>query len=163
MNNSRALLGYQQTSAMGTTALGQVVALYEAILRDLRGAIAAHDRGAVEKRVQHINHVLLILAELQNVLDFEKGDAAAKQLDRFYNVTRAEILKASVSPSREGFQKLIDLFMPVHQAWVEVSRQLPPTPPREASPEVRVSMSTPMPSFSSDNGDVQRPPSLWRG
>jgi flagellar protein FliS len=162
MSNQRALSGYQQTSAIGASALGQVVALYEAILRDFRLAIAALEQGQIEKRVHHVDHALLILAELQNVLDFEKGGEAAKRLNGFYNVTRAEITKVSVSPSREGFQRLIDLFMPVHQAWVKVSRELPPTPPRDAAPTVRVTMNAPATSPASQfAGEPQISASLW--
>lgn len=164
MSNQRAFSQYRQTAAVGTSALGQVVALYQAILRDFHRAIVAVNQGEVEKRVSATDHALLVIAELQGVLDFEKGGAAAKQLDQFYNVSRAEILKASVSPSRERYQRLIGMFTPVYKAWEEISKKLPPTPPREAVPVRRVSMMggeiTTAPPL---DGEETISTGLWRG
>ena len=103
MNNQHAFSQYRQASVVGTSALGQVVALYQAILRDFHSAIAALERGDIEERVAAVNHALVVLTELQGVLDFEKGGEPAKKLSSFYNVMRAEIFKVCVAPSRVGF------------------------------------------------------------
>jgi flagellar biosynthetic protein FliS len=153
MSNQRAFSEYHQTSAVGTSGVGQVVALYQTILRDFSRAAAALEQGNIEKRVAEVNHALLVIAELHGVLDFERGGAAAKQLDRFYEVSRAEILKVSVAPSREGFQRLIDLFTPVCQAWSQVSQQLPAVPAREARSKERVRISVPTSSLDAEEGE----------
>ena len=142
MMNQRAFAEYQQTAAVGASALRQVVALYETILRDLRRAMTALQQGDIEKRVFEVNHALLVLTKLQSALDFEQGGEAAKKLSRFYDVCRAEIFEASVAPSREKLQRLMDLFTPVYQAWEQVSRELPSTPAREAMPDTRIQISS---------------------
>jgi len=164
MSNLRAFSGYQQTSVVGLSAVGQVVALYERMLRDFRRALEANERGEIEKRVNEANHALQILAELQGSLDFENGGEAAKRFNDFYNVSRMEIFKVCVAPSREGFQRLIDLFTPVCQAWKEVSRKLPASPARETRPEVRIKMSArPAAEGSINDEESQRPVGVWRG
>jgi flagellar protein FliS len=164
MSNQHAFSQYRQDAALGATPLGRVVALYQAMLQDFRRAMAAHEQGQVERRVNSINHALTILAELQGALDFERGGAAAKQLDRFYNLNRAEIFRVSVAPSREGFQRLIDLFTPVYQAWEEISRQLPQGIPGEAAPAARTSMTSPSSSVASSGAEeAPRSTMLWRG
>jgi flagellin-specific chaperone FliS len=120
------------------------------------------ERGEIERRVGKINHALLVIAELQGVLDFEKGGAAAKQFGAFYKVSRTEILKVSVSPSREGFQRLIDLFLPVYKAWEQISRQLPSTPARTAIREMRMKMSAPQVGRAPEE-ETGEPAGLWRG
>jgi flagellar secretion chaperone FliS len=165
MLNRRAFAEYQQTSAVGASALGQIVALYGRILRDFGCALEAFEGGNIETRVAEINHALLIVGELQGVLDFERGGAAAKQLDDFYNVTRAEILKVSVAPSREGFERLIGLFAPMYKAWYKISEQLPATPAREAVRETRVKMSAPPAATTpaAKDEESQKPAAVWRG
>ena len=41
--------------------------------------LSAHDR---------LNHALLIIAELESVLDHERGGEVSRHLDGFYKVTR---------------------------------------------------------------------------
>jgi len=165
MMNQRAFSEYRQTSLMGTSALGQVVALYQAILRDFHSALAAHARGQIENRVKAMNHALAVVAELQGVLDFEKGGAVAEQLDRFYKVGQAEILKVCTAPSREGFERLIAMYKPVCVAWQTVSKQLPATPARGTVPETKISMMSPTPTpkasrAESEEGETRGP---WKG
>ena len=70
MSKRDSASAYHQTSAVGASSLGQVVALYDIILRDLHRAIAAMEAGQVEKRISAANHALTTIGELQGVLDF---------------------------------------------------------------------------------------------
>jgi flagellar secretion chaperone FliS len=161
--NQRAFSEYRQTSLMGTSTLGQVVALYQAILRDFHRALAAHERGQIENRVNAMNHALAVLAELQGVLDFEKGGAVAQQLDRFYKVGQAEILKVCTAPSRDGFQRLIAMYKPVCEAWQTVSKQLPAMPARETVPEKKITMTAPTSKAPGIETEERETRGLWRG
>ena len=135
MNPNSAAFAYQQSNARGASPVGQVVALYDTILRDFHRALAALEAGHVETRVFELNHALSVIGELQGVLDFEQGGEAAKSLDRFYNVTRPMILDANVSASREAILNLIELYQGVRRAWQEVERKVPAgsTPAVESS------------------------------
>jgi flagellar secretion chaperone FliS len=134
-------LSYHQASAQGATPIGQVIALYDTILRDFVRALAAVQAGDVESRVSELNHALLVIAHLQNVLNFERGGEAAKHFERFYSVTRGMIVEANVRATPESLEKLIDLYGGLRQAWYQAQQQVPadqqPTPgidrPGEAS------------------------------
>jgi len=115
---------YSQGNAHGASPLGLVVALYDTILRDLSRAGDAIAQDNVEKRTFELNHALRVIAELENVLDFEQGGEAAKRLKNFYIVTRGMILDASIKNSREAIGKLWDIFATVRKAWNEAEQKI---------------------------------------
>lgn len=115
---------YRQISAAGVNPAGLVVKLYDAILEDLRRAANAITSRNVKERVARLNHALLIIAELDSVLDYERGGTVAKQLHGFYSVMRGLIVDANVRASREGVEMLIQHFMPLRQSWQKVERDV---------------------------------------
>jgi flagellar protein FliS len=118
-------LSYQQASARGATPIGQVIALYDTILRDFVRALAALQGGDVETRVFELNHSLLVIAHLQSVLDHERGGEAAKYLDRFYSITRGMIVEANIRATPESLEELINLFGGLREAWFQAEQKLP--------------------------------------
>jgi len=131
MNTRDSAFAYHQTTAFGASAVGQVVALYERILRDLREAAQALETGQIEKRVNTLNHTLTIIGELQGVLDFEQGGEAAQNLNNFYNVARAMVLKAGVMSSAETLQELVSMFTRLRSAWAQAERTVTPSEPAQ--------------------------------
>jgi len=136
MNETNAAFAYQQASARSATPVGQVVALYDTILRDFRRANEAQATGQVEKRVFELNHALAVIGHLRGVLDHERGGEAAKRMERFYEVTHGMVLQASVAADRESVNKLIELYSSLRQAWQVCEKQIAasagsalPTPP----------------------------------
>jgi flagellar protein FliS len=121
--NSDPTLSYQRASASGATPIGQIVSLYDTILRDFLRAIAAIHAGDVETRVLELNHALLVIAHLQNVLNFERGGEAAKQFERFYGLTRGLIVEANVQATPKSIEELIDLYGGLRQAWYQAGQQ----------------------------------------
>lgn len=126
---------YGEMVAVSASAVGQVVALYDRILRDLHDGLAAIETGSVERRVQPLNHALTIIGELQGVLDFEQGGQPAKHLNSFYNVTRGMILEAGVNSSQEKLRELVGMFARLRAAWAQVERLAPRI---EVSERVRI-------------------------
>jgi len=124
MNAQDAAFAYQQSTARGASAMGQVVALYDGILRDFRRAAAAIECGDIQTRVERLNHALTIIAELQGVLDFERGGQPARVLESFYNVTRPMILDASITCNATKLQELFSLFTRIRNAWAEAEKQV---------------------------------------
>jgi flagellar protein FliS len=124
MNYDQIAAQYRQTSTQGRHPVGMVVKLYDAILEDFRRALAAVRSGNVEERVSALNHTLLIIAELESVLDHDRGGEVAKHLKGFYRVTRAMIIEENLRARAEGLEKLISLYMPVRQAWQQAEQEL---------------------------------------
>ena len=152
---------YHRSTALGATALGQVITLYDTILRDLHRAMDAIAAGKIEERVNSSNHALLVIAELQSVLDFERGGEAARHLDGFYNVTRAMVTKASITSSVEKFQEVISMFARIRAAWSRVEQTVVPSEPKDRShaaskPRAAFSQKTSPPAESSDGAGPTR-------
>ena len=125
MNEKNPVTAYQRASAAGATPVGLVVALYDTILRDFRRALEALESANVQVRVFELNHALTVIAHLQSVLDFDRGQHAAKTLDRFYNITRSLIVEANAKADRHSLLQLIELYSSLRQAWQEVDRKVP--------------------------------------
>jgi len=144
MNSRDSAFAYHQSAAFGASAVGQVVALYDTILRDCHRGMAAIEAGKIEDRVNATNHALIVIGELQGVLDFERGGDVARILDSFYNVTRAMIMQASITCSREKLQEVIGMFTRLRAAWSQVERTVKPSEPTK---RIRIS-SRPQPVIS---------------
>jgi len=124
MNPNEIATLYRETSARGTHPMALVVKLYDAILEDLRRALNAAASGDIEGRTASLNHALLVIAELQSVLDHTRGGKVAKRLDGFYNVTRGLIVEANLRSKPEHVQRLIELYMPLRQAWKKAADEM---------------------------------------
>ena len=131
MKPQDSAFAYQQSTASAASSVGQVVALYDRILRDFRGAIAAVGAGQIENRVNSLNHALTIIGELQGVLDFQRGGEAAHNLNNFYTVTRAMVTEAGVTCSVERLQELVSMFARLRAAWAQVESSVAPSEPTQ--------------------------------
>jgi flagellar protein FliS len=136
MNQQQVAGQYRQSSAQGVHPVGLVARLYDTIVEDLRRALESLGTGDVERRTQALNHALLIIAELESVLDHERGGQIARHLSGFYKVTRAMIVDANARASAEEIERLIGLFLPVCHAWQQAERDF-------AAQEGRAAADTP--------------------
>jgi flagellar protein FliS len=130
---------YRESSVRGASPVRLVISLYEQAIEDLRRAVIALDKGAIEVRTREINHALLVVAQLQSSLDMERGGEVAKNLARFYGVVRAGLTEAQMKQSSILIEQQISQLAEVHEAWLEVERATakpnPPTPqPTSDSP-----------------------------
>jgi flagellar protein FliS len=158
--SSHPALSYQQASARGASPIGQVVSLYDTILRDFVRALAALQAGDVENRVLELNHALVVIAHLQNVLNHERGGEAAKQFEQFYEVTRGLIVKANIRATPESLEELINLYGGLRQAWYQAGQQLP-VDQQQAPSTAKPSDVTGTHAVNPANDDIETPPLHW--
>ncbi len=123
MNHPNPALAYRQQAVRSASPLGLVVLLYDTALNSLNRAIRALDAGDIETRIDSLNHVLAVLEQLQQTLNFEHGEEVAANLDRFYNACRATILEASILQSRDLMAGLARQMQGLRDAWKEADRQ----------------------------------------
>ena len=120
-------------SARGASPIGQIVALYDAILRDFVRALAALKAKDIETRVFELNHALTVIGYLQYILDHERGGESAKHFARFYDLTRGMIVQANIRATPESIEELIDLYGGMRKAWYQADQKLSldqqPAPP----------------------------------
>ena len=127
---------YLRAAVEGASPVGLVVLLYDRLVCDLTRAIAAIERGDVERRVAEINHAFLILGQLEGSLDSTQAPEAARTQALFYQVARNRIMEAHLRSSREMLDEQIVLFNNVRAAWEQVdcmrNARMPaaPSPPR---------------------------------
>jgi flagellar biosynthetic protein FliS len=152
MSTRDSASAYHQSTAYGASAVGQVIALYDTILRDFHRAISAIESGQIEQRVNAGNHALIVIGELQGVLDFARGGEPAKRLNGFYNVTRAMAMEACIAASREKFAELISMFACLRSAWAQVEQTVGPSEP---SQRLRICSATQAPTLQEDPGPIK--------
>jgi len=116
-------MNYAAESAAGVSPVGLVIRLYENIAAGLGRAIIAVRDGDIEKRTNQLQHVLLLIAHLENALDFEKGGDPARWLRKFYTMARARILEAQLKQSGKILEELMANFLSIREAWEEVDKQ----------------------------------------
>jgi len=74
---------YRESNVRGASPVRLVIALYEQAIEDLRRAVIALEKGAIEVRTREINHALLVIAQLQSSLNMERGGEVARNLACF--------------------------------------------------------------------------------
>ena len=58
---------YREAAVRGASPVRLIICLYEQAIEDLRRAVVAMDKGAIEIRTREINHALLVIAQLQEL------------------------------------------------------------------------------------------------
>jgi flagellar protein FliS len=117
-------LEYRKRAVEGASPVGLVVLLYGGAITALMRAISAIEANNIEKRVNELNKVLAILAELQGTLDFEQGGAVAVHLEKYYIVLRSQVLEASIKNSKSILEDLVKNISGVKEAWQQVEREV---------------------------------------
>jgi flagellar protein FliS len=125
MNYSEIASLYRDDSARGINPVGLVVKLYDAVLEDFRRAMNAAGAGDIAGRTASVNHALQVISELQSVLDHERGGEISLRLNGLYNVTRAMLTEANLRSTPQHFQKLIEMYVPLRQAWKQAEHGTP--------------------------------------
>lgn len=139
---------YRQNAAQGATPIGLVIVLFDSAIEDMRRALMAMQSADLETRGAGMGHALLVLQQLQGSLDFERGGAAARQLEQFYNTVRAKLLEAQIRNSQPLLQRQIQAMSEVRDCWVTAEKQLFP---RSVTPAATVTATA--------NNDLERAPS----
>lgn len=123
---------YREAAVRGASPVRLIICLYEQAIEDLRRAVVAMDKGAIEIRTREINHALLVIAQLQGTLDMERGGEVAKNLAKFYVMVRAGLIEAQMKQSSGLLQQQISQLVTVYEAWLEVERATAkPNPPAD--------------------------------
>lgn len=128
-------LSYRRTALDGATSIGLVIALYDTLSGNLRRAASAIAAGDIEGRCAELNHALLVLAQLENMVDSSRGDELSGNLSLFYAYLRAQMLQASVLKSAALLEAQIALVLQVRSAWQQRDAAAPPnltSPPATA-------------------------------
>lgn len=113
---------YRRAAIEGARAEELTGYLYEGVVVALRRGATAAAAGQVEARVRETERALAIIAELNSVLDFERGGAVAKRLGSFYKIARGRVISASIASSVADLEQLAAQFQGLRDAWRVVEK-----------------------------------------
>jgi flagellar protein FliS len=120
MTNPRS--SYREADVRGASAVRLVVLLYEQVIQDLRRAIKALEQNDIEVRAREINHAISVLAHLQGNLNKGAGGNVARDLERYYNCLRGNLVEAHMRSSARILSQQITDLLTLREAWMEVDR-----------------------------------------
>lgn len=104
--------------------MGLVIMLYEQAVQDLQRALEAMKENDIQRRAVEMDHAIRVLGQLQGTLDKEQGGEIARNLERFYELTRASMITAQTQLSPEILRKRIGDLLELREAWIEVDKHL---------------------------------------
>jgi len=113
---------YREAAVRGASPVQLVVQLYDQILEDLRHVASAIEEKDIRRRTDRVRHALLVIGHLQSSLDFAQGGEIAKNLERFYNALRQNLVSLQFRPTKRAAQQLTTDVLAVRSSWVEVER-----------------------------------------
>lgn len=113
---------YRRIAVESATPAALIGMLYEGAATGLHRAAAAAAAGQIERRVEHGNRALAIIAHLRSSLDLERGGQVAATLRQFYIVAERHILRAGIENSAAMFAELETQFAGLREAWRAVER-----------------------------------------
>lgn len=97
--------------------------LYENLLKNLKLSKIFLEQENHEKKSQHVNKSLAILAELKSNLDLENGKDVAGNLNGLYDYCYQQIVKSSVENNNMHIDEVVSLLEPIHDAWKAMPEQ----------------------------------------
>ena len=124
---------YQERAFDGASGIDLTIALYDGMIRFMRGAILAVERGDVRQRRAAVKRAMDIIIHLQATLKADVGGAPAKALGEFYAAMFALMLQGSQANSKVKFEEVIKNVWEVREAWRQAS-QSPVAPVGNSTP-----------------------------
>ncbi len=119
---------YQQRTLEGASGVDLTIALYDGIIRFLREAMAAVDRGDVSGRRRAVKRAMDIVIHLQATLRMDVGGKPAAALSEFYTAIFALMLQGSQLEDKGKFESAIAFVWKVREAWKQVALDCRPDP-----------------------------------
>lgn len=108
---------YRRNQIQHASPLELVVMLYDRAILDLKSACLRLDEGKVKEKGRLVCHAVDIIAELQAVLDKERGGEIAGKLDQLYTYMLERITKANYDNDPKLFAEVIRLLEELQIGW----------------------------------------------
>jgi len=91
--------------------------LYDGLLKNLNLGKIFIQQQNFEKKAEHLNKALSIIAALQAGVDLDKGKDAAENFADLYWYCHQQTFKASSKNDEQLIDEVIDLIKPISEAW----------------------------------------------
>jgi flagellar secretion chaperone FliS len=117
MKLSEMQLSYRRSAIGGATIISLMIALFDALVGNLRQAAFALHNNDIQTRCTALNQATMVLGELEEWVDLENGGESAQALSRFYAYLRAKMMEAAVTKSAKLLEMQIDMILHVRSSW----------------------------------------------
>lgn len=114
---SKGIASYGRMANTETDPIRQIVMLYDGAIKFLNLTAADIDASDFAAKAEHSTRALDIISYLQSILDFEKGNEVAVNLDHLYRSITAMVLRANAKSDSASIRKASELLTPVRDAW----------------------------------------------
>lgn len=128
----KAIASYGRMANTETDPIRQIVMLYDGAIKFLNLTALDIEAGDFVAKGEHSQRALDILTYLQSILDFEKGQDVAVNLDNLYRSITSMVLKASAKTDPSMMRQAGQLLIPVRDAWQVNAGQTQPQPQTES-------------------------------
>lgn len=113
-----------ETSVSEATPHKLVEVLYDGVLKNLVLAKTFMQQKAYDKKAEHVNKVLAILANLRDGVDVEKGGDIAENFWAIYDYCYRTVLKASSHNNIEQMDEIFNMLKDISSAWKEMPENI---------------------------------------
>lgn len=120
MKRTETEKAYLTAAVENASPVGLVIILMDLLVSDLKQAMVAMQSQNIEQRSAELKHGFLVLQQLQECLDMEKGGDAAQHFASFYSAVRSKMFEAQLKKDPDILQRQIELLLDVRQAWQQV-------------------------------------------
>ena len=121
---SYGLRSYKTSRANTASREDLLILLYEGAIRFLERAISELEAKRLSEHKMYLRRGLAIISELQNTLDFEKGEALAVQLFELYAFMIQQLTRANVTQDMSHVRIVIDNMNTLLEGWRDAVRQV---------------------------------------
>jgi len=115
---------YKKTVLANTDRVQIVLMLYDGILNHIRIAKQKVERGDTMSKGTHLGKATLIVTELSNVLDMEKGGEISMNLRNLYTYVLQRLLYANLNNDVAALEEAEKIIGTIKDGWKEMMKEL---------------------------------------
>lgn len=112
-----------ETRVLGANPAELVEMLYAGAISALRNAVVAMHQKDYARKTECIGKAMDILHSLESALNHEKGGDISQSLSALYGFCLKTICEANIENSDDKFESVINVLLPLREAWEELGRQ----------------------------------------
>jgi flagellar protein FliS len=117
------ITGYKKTVLATTDRVQIILMLYEGILNHIKIAKQKVERGDVLTKGTHLSKATLIVTELSNILDMEKGGEISQNLRSLYTYVVQRLIYANLNNDLTALEEAEKVIGTIKDGWKEMMKE----------------------------------------
>ena len=117
------ITGYKKTVLATTDRVQIILMLYEGILNHIKIAKQKVERGDLLTKGTHLSKATLIVTELSNILDMEKGGEISQNLRSLYTYVVQRLIYANLNNDLTALEEAERVVGTIKDGWKEMMKE----------------------------------------